>query len=100
MTASTSSPTLTADCRWRTATVGQRGFPCGAAAYNLRLTLAAAGTPAEFRLGRAGVLVHLMPAPPRPPTPVEHRLHRQIRRRHTTRQPFADSPSKPASWPS
>ncbi|MGI5239709.1 Acg family FMN-binding oxidoreductase [Dactylosporangium sp. CA-139066] len=68
---------------------------CGAAAYNLRLALAAAGEPAEYTFGRDDVLVHLTPGPPRPATPTEVRLHRQILRRHTNRFPFADRPVEP-----
>jgi hypothetical protein len=72
---------------------------CGAAAYNLRLAFAVAGRPAQFRLGAGAVVAHLWPGPPHPPTPLERRLHRQIRRRHTNRGPFADcriDPSVPA----
>jgi hypothetical protein len=63
---------------------------CGAATFNLRLALAATGLPARYRFGRDPVLVHLSPAPARPPTPMERRQHWQIRRRHTNRGPFAD----------
>ncbi|MEV6931807.1 nitroreductase [Dactylosporangium sp. NPDC051485] len=65
---------------------------CGAAAYNLRLALAAGGRPARYRLESGSTLLHLWPGPQRPPTPLERRLHQQIPRRHTNRGPFADSP--------
>ncbi|MEU7872103.1 nitroreductase [Dactylosporangium sp. NPDC049140] len=66
---------------------------CGAAAYNLRLGLAvAAGLPARFQLGSGSTVLRLWPAPPRPATPMERRLHWQIARRHTNRGPFADRP--------
>ncbi|MER7008305.1 nitroreductase family protein [Dactylosporangium sp. NPDC000555] len=65
---------------------------CGAATFNLRLALANAGEPAQQRLGRGDTLVHLSPAGGRPPLPVERRLYRQIRRRHTNRGPFAEGP--------
>lgn len=65
---------------------------CGAAAYNLRLGLATCNLPARHRIGCGRLLLHLWPCPPRPPTPMERRLHRQIPRRHTNRGPFADSP--------
>ncbi|MFI5916789.1 Acg family FMN-binding oxidoreductase [Dactylosporangium sp. NPDC051541] len=64
---------------------------CGAAAFNLRLALAATGAPAGYRIGTGPVVVHLTPGPPCPPTPMQRRLHWQIRRRHTNRGPFADS---------
>jgi nitroreductase len=73
---------------------------CGAAIYNLRLALAAAGTPATVRLlpnpVDRTVLASLTPAPARPPTPEETRLHRAIPRRHTNRFPFTDEPVSPA----
>lgn len=70
---------------------------CGAAAYNLRLALAVAGVPAQYRVGRRDVLVHLTPAAARRPTPAERRLHRQIHRRHTNRGPFAEGPVDPGA---
>jgi nitroreductase len=63
---------------------------CGAAAANLALALAVAGAPAVATAGPAAV--HLTPAGGRVATPLERRLHRQIRRRHTNRSPFADTP--------
>lgn len=69
---------------------------CGAAVYNLRLALAVAGTPARWRVGPGGSVTRLAPVGNRPPTPVERELHRQIRRRHTNRSPFADAPVEPA----
>ncbi|WP_433605945.1 Acg family FMN-binding oxidoreductase [Dactylosporangium sp. CA-139114] len=68
---------------------------CGAAAYNLRLGLAVSGLPARHRLVSGGALLYLWPAQPRPPTPMERRLHWQISRRHTNRGPFADTPVGP-----
>ncbi|WP_344514592.1 Acg family FMN-binding oxidoreductase [Dactylosporangium maewongense] len=62
---------------------------CGAAAANLALSLAVAEAPADVAT-HAGA-VHLTPAVPRPPTPLERRLHWQIWRRHTNRSPFADT---------
>ncbi|WP_432839577.1 Acg family FMN-binding oxidoreductase [Dactylosporangium sp. CA-092794] len=70
---------------------------CGAAAYNLRLALAVAGAPAEYALGRAGVLVRLTPAAARPANPQQHRLYREIRRRHTNRSPFSEVPVEAAA---
>lgn len=69
---------------------------CGAALYNLRLALAVRGTPATVTLnyqpGPDGLLARLIPAAPRPATPLERRLHAAIPRRHSNRQPFADTP--------
>ncbi|WP_433088119.1 Acg family FMN-binding oxidoreductase [Dactylosporangium sp. CA-052675] len=65
---------------------------CGAAAYNLRLALAVAGLPARYEFGAGRTLLHLWPDRPRPPTPVERRMHHQIPNRHTNRGPFADTP--------
>jgi len=70
---------------------------CGAAAYNLRLALAVAGTPAASNAGGGDVLVRLTPDRPRPATPLERRLHRQIRQRHTNRHPFADTQVEPGA---
>ena len=64
---------------------------CGAAVANLALALAVAGVPAVTTVGAGGAVVHLTPAGDRPPTPLERRLHRQIRRRHTNRSAFADT---------
>jgi nitroreductase len=67
---------------------------CGAALYNLRLALATRGTPAHVALrpdpDDDTILARLTPAPPRPPTPLELRLHAAIPRRHSNRQPFTD----------
>jgi nitroreductase len=69
---------------------------CGAALLNLRLALAARGTPASVRLlpdrGDPQVVARLSPLPPRPPTPVELRLREAIPRRHSNRSPFLDVP--------
>ena len=66
---------------------------CGAALFNMRLALAVEGTPARVELWPAPDLVaRLTPAGPRPPTPVERRLHAAIPRRHSNRYPFADVP--------
>ncbi|GGM41183.1 Acg family FMN-binding oxidoreductase [Dactylosporangium sucinum] len=70
---------------------------CGAAAYNLMLALAAGGAPARYTTGIGATVVRLTPAAPRPPTPAEQRLHRQIGRRHTNRAAFADTPVEPAA---
>ncbi|HTJ36116.1 MAG TPA: nitroreductase family protein [Dactylosporangium sp.] len=70
---------------------------CGAAAYTLRLALAAAGEPAQYTIGRDGVAARLTPGRTRRATPVELRLHRQIRRRHTNRFPFSDNPVEPGA---
>ncbi|WP_203898486.1 hypothetical protein [Virgisporangium aliadipatigenens] len=48
---------------------------CGAAAFTLRLALAARGTPAEATYGAGTGSVRLVPLPPRPPTGAERRLH-------------------------
>jgi nitroreductase len=66
---------------------------CGAAVFNLRLALAVAGTPARVAVWPDPDLVaRLAPAPPRPATPLERRLHAAIPRRHSYRYPFADVP--------
>jgi hypothetical protein len=69
---------------------------CGAALFNLRLALAALGRPATVALlpdhDDRLLLARLTPDRPRPPTPVETRLHRAIPRRHSNRLPFADKP--------
>jgi len=69
---------------------------CGAAALNLMLALAVAGSPAVARVGAGDPVVRLTPAPDRPATPLERRLHRQIRRRHTNRSSFADTRVDPS----
>jgi hypothetical protein len=48
---------------------------CGAAAFGLRLALAARGTPAEVTYPEGAQAVRLTPAPPRPPTTEERRLY-------------------------
>jgi nitroreductase len=69
---------------------------CGAALFNLRLALAARGTPAITRIlpepRDHDVLARLTPGPPRPATPEETRLYRAIQRRHSNRFPFAETP--------
>jgi nitroreductase len=69
---------------------------CGAALFNLRLGLAAAGTPAEVRLRpyltEPDVQARLVPAEPRPATPTEQNLFAAIRRRHSNRAPFFPNP--------
>jgi hypothetical protein len=74
---------------------------CGAALYNLRLALAVRGTPAHVTLqpdaDDGTVLARLTPAPPRPPTPLERRLHTAIPRRHSNRQPFSEVPVPPTA---
>jgi nitroreductase len=68
---------------------------CGAAVYNLALALAVRGTPAAVAVKPDAhandVLARLTPRPARPATPLEHRLYAAIPRRHTNRQPFADT---------
>jgi hypothetical protein len=66
---------------------------CGSALFNLRLALAVAGTPANVEVCPSpDVVAQLTPAPPRPATPVERRLHTAIPHRHSNRYPFADIP--------
>jgi hypothetical protein len=69
---------------------------CGAALFNLRLALAAHGTPATVRLlpdrYDPQVVARLTPLPPRPPTPAETRLYQAIPRRHSNRAPFLERP--------
>ena len=68
---------------------------CGAALCNLRLALAAAGTPVEVRLlpdrDDPHLLARLYPLPSRSPTPAEARLYAAIPRRHSNRAPFLDA---------
>jgi nitroreductase len=68
---------------------------CGAALFNLRLALAVRGVPATAQLlpdqYRPEILARLTPEPPRPPTPLQLRLHAAIRRRHSNRGPFVDA---------
>jgi hypothetical protein len=69
---------------------------CGAALYNLRLALAAAGTPASVRLrpypGDPDVVARLVPDLPRRPTPTELSLHAAVPRRFSNRRPFWPDP--------
>jgi nitroreductase len=69
---------------------------CGAALYNLQLALAVRGIPGAVAVRpdrhSGDLIARLTPSPPRPPTPLELRLHATIRRRHTNRHPFADTP--------
>jgi hypothetical protein len=69
---------------------------CGAALLNLRLALAARGTPATVTLlpdrDDPQVLARLTPAPPRSPTPEELRLYSAIPRRRSNRAPFLEIP--------
>lgn len=69
---------------------------CGAALFNMRLALAAAGTPARVRVRpdptRWDVVARLTPASQRPATPVELALHAAIPRRHSNRGPFWPNP--------
>jgi nitroreductase len=69
---------------------------CGCALFNLRLALAAQGTPAAYRLlpdpGDPLLVARLTPEQRRAPTPVEQRLYAAIPRRHSNRAPFAERP--------
>jgi nitroreductase len=69
---------------------------CGAAVFNARLALVVGGTPVEVRLrpeaSEPDLLARLCPLPARPATPAEIALHGAIRRRHSNRRPFADTP--------
>lgn len=69
---------------------------CGAALFNLRLSLAVAGTPATVRLrpypGDPDVVARLVPDVPRRPTPAEQSLHGAIARRFSNRAPFWPDP--------
>ncbi|SCG17587.1 Nitroreductase family protein [Micromonospora echinofusca] len=69
---------------------------CGAALFNLRLSLAAAGTPAKVRLrpypAEPDVVARLVPDVPRRPTPAEQALHAAIPRRFSNRAPFWPDP--------
>jgi len=72
---------------------------CGAALFNLRLALVAAGTPAEVRLrpepADPWLLARLVPGPPRPATPAESRLYAAVPRRHSNRLPLRPDPVPP-----
>jgi nitroreductase len=69
---------------------------CGAATFNARIALAAAGTPAQVVLrphdAGADVVARLTPAAPRPATYAEQDLFAAIPRRHSNRQPFWPDP--------
>ncbi len=69
---------------------------CGAATYNLRLALAIMQVPVEVTwrpdLADEALMARLVPAAPRPPTPVEERLHDAIPRRHSNRTPYWPQP--------
>ncbi|MCX4473641.1 nitroreductase [Micromonospora sp. NBC_01655] len=69
---------------------------CGAALFNLRLSLAVAGTPARVRLrpypAEPDVLARLTPDVPRRPTPAEQTLYAAIPRRFSNRTPFWPDP--------
>ncbi|MGW1059806.1 Acg family FMN-binding oxidoreductase [Micromonospora rubida] len=69
---------------------------CGAALFNLRLSLAMAGTPAKVRLRpyptKTDVLARLTPDVPRRPTPVEQSLYAAIPHRFSNRTPFWPDP--------
>ncbi|MFF5175809.1 Acg family FMN-binding oxidoreductase [Micromonospora sp. NPDC000089] len=76
---------------------------CGAALFNLRLSLAVAGTPGTVRLrpypGEPGVMARLVPDLPRRPTPTEQALHAAIPRRFSNRAPFWPDPvTADARW--
>jgi nitroreductase len=70
---------------------------CGAAAGNLMLALAVAGVPAVAGFRAGDVAVHLTPDTPRPATPLDRRLYRQIRLRHTNRSAFAGTRVDPGA---
>jgi nitroreductase len=69
---------------------------CGAALFNLRLALAARGTPALVRVlpepEDPTLVARLAPDRPRPATRDETRLHAAIPRRRSNRFPFRDQP--------
>ena len=66
---------------------------CGAATYNARLALAAAGHPASVRLHPApGVIARLGFPIERPPTYAEQELFEAIPRRYSNRGPFWPDP--------
>jgi hypothetical protein len=72
---------------------------CGAAVYNARLALAAAGTPAQTTVrpdpADLDLIARLIPAPKRPPTYAEQDLYNAIPRRHSNRAPFFPNPVPP-----
>jgi len=69
---------------------------CGAAAFNARLALAVAGTPARTLLrpdhSEPLLAARLSPGPARPASPAEARLFDAVPRRHSNRQPFWATP--------
>ncbi|MFJ6196976.1 Acg family FMN-binding oxidoreductase [Micromonospora sp. NPDC092111] len=69
---------------------------CGAALFNLRLSLAVAGTPATVRLRpyptEPDVLARLVPDLPRRPSPAERSRYAAIPRRFSNRAPFWPDP--------
>ncbi|KXK59873.1 nitroreductase [Micromonospora rosaria] len=69
---------------------------CGAALFNLRLSLAVAGTPARVRIRPyphdPDVVARLVPDLPRRPTPAELSLHAAVPRRFSNRAPFWPDP--------
>jgi nitroreductase len=69
---------------------------CGAATYNARLALAAAGTPAEVLLhpdqAQPDLIARLTPGPVRAPTYAEQDLFAAIARRYSNRAPFWPDP--------
>jgi nitroreductase len=69
---------------------------CGAATFNARLALAAAGTPATVVLRPddrdSDLMARLTPAEPRPATYLETDLFAAVGRRHSNRRPFWPNP--------
>ncbi|AGL18242.1 nitroreductase family protein [Actinoplanes sp. N902-109] len=66
---------------------------CGAATFNARMALAAAGRPAVVTLRPSGELIaRLTPAPPRPPAEEEAELADAVPRRFSNRRPFSPEP--------
>ena len=65
---------------------------CGAATFNMRLAFAMQGHPVDVRWqpsrGNSAVVAALIPAAPRPASPLEQSLYHAIPRRHSNRQPF------------
>ena len=69
---------------------------CGAAVFNLRIALAAAGTPAQVRLrpdpADPDLAARLVPDKPHPATPTVRSLYDAVGRRHSNRAPFWPAP--------